>query len=324
MTIIEAHIHFADDDPGFVALLEKYDLKLLNICVAADEFGGWRQMAERYRHFTDTEPERYAWCTTFDLPRFDDPDYVEKVIAELDQDFANGAIACKVWKNLGMEVRKPSGEFFMVDDPLLDPIFDHLAKNERPLLMHIAEPLACWQPLEVDSPHRGYYEENPQWHMYNKPEYPSHAQLIDARDHVVAKHPKLRVIGAHIGSLEYDVAEPAKRFARYPNFAMDISARLGDLAYQDSEKVRDFFLTYPDRLLFGTDIVQWEPLSTLSEADRAAKLAWVDENYATHFAYFERTGVVNVHGRKTLGLGLPDNILDKFYRTNARTWYPGL
>jgi predicted TIM-barrel fold metal-dependent hydrolase len=190
--------------------------------------------------------------------------------------------------------------------------------------MHIAEPLACWQPIEVDSPHRSYYVENPQWHMYNKPEYPSHARLIAARDHVIEKNPKLRVIGAHIGSLEYDVAEPAKRFDRYPNFAVDISARLGDLAYQNSDNVCDFFLAYTDRLLFGTDIVQWEPLSNLSEADRAAKLEWARKDYVTHFAYFERTGEVEVRGRKTQGLGLPAHILEKFYRTNARTWYPGL
>ena len=180
MTIIDAHIHFADDDPDFLALLEKFDLKLLNICVAEDDFGAWRDQAVRYRHFADAMPQRFAWCTTFDMPRFDDPQYVDKVIEGLDQDFAAGAIACKVWKNFGMELRSPSGDFFMIDDPLFDLIFAHLAEADRPLLMHIAEPLACWQPIEMDSPHKSYYVENPQWHMYNKPEYPSHARLIAA------------------------------------------------------------------------------------------------------------------------------------------------
>jgi predicted TIM-barrel fold metal-dependent hydrolase len=324
MPIIDAHIHFADDDPEFLALLDRYDLKLLNICVAEDEFGHWRDQGAHYRRFAEAMPARFAWCTTFDMPRFDDPDYVDKVIAGLDHDFAAGAVACKVWKNIGMECRKPSGEFMMIDDPLLDPIFAHIAKQDRTLLMHIAEPLACWRPLEEDSPHQSYYRENPQWHMYNKPDYPSHARLIAARDHVVEKHPTLRIVGAHIGSLEYDVAEPAKRFDRYPNFAVDISARLGDLAYQDSAKVRQFFLDYSDRLLFGTDEVQMRPLASLSADERARTLEWVRNDYAQHFAYFEQAGPVTVNQRTVQGVGLPADVLEEFYRTDAQRWYPGL
>jgi len=65
----------------------------------------------------------------------------------------------------------------MVDDPLFDPIWEFLAHEDRTLLMHIGEPLACWRPLVDDNPHYGYYSKNPQWHMYGKPEYPSHEAI---------------------------------------------------------------------------------------------------------------------------------------------------
>ena len=322
--IIDAHIHYADDDPEFLGLLSQHDLKLLNICFVHDEATPWRPQADLYRTMTKQYPNRFAWCTSFDLPVPGGSGFADKAIRGLEADFAAGAIACKVWKNIGMEVRRADGSFLMVDDPIFDPVFDYLAAADRTLLMHIAEPLACWQPLDPAGPHYNYYRNNPQWHMYNRPDMPSHAELIAARDHVLEKHPNLRIVGAHLASLEYDVDEVAARLDRYPNFAVDMSARLGDLARQPTDKVRRFFEKYQDRILFGTDVVMRARPSTLSPGDRTAAIDALQETYRTHFAYFETTGQVNVRGYTTTGLGLPAGVLDKFYRGNALRWYPGL
>lgn len=40
-----------------------------------------------------------------------------------------------------------------------------------------------WLPLNRNS-HYGYFANNPEFHLYGKPEYPSHAALIAARDHI--------------------------------------------------------------------------------------------------------------------------------------------
>lgn len=321
---IDAHIHYGDRHPDLLKLLDEVDVKLFNICVAHDSFGEWRKQADQYRVLAQEFPNRFAWCTSFDLPRFDDPNYVDSVIEQLDQDFRSGAIACKAWKNLGMEVKTPDGEFFMVDDPLLDPVFDFVSKQGYTLLTHIAEPYACWQPLTPDNPHYGYYSRNPQWHMYGKPEFPSHERLMAARDNVLAKHPDLRMVGAHVDSLEYDMDEVAARFKRYPNFAVDVSARAGDLALLDPSKVRRLFTEFPDRILFGTDVVMRDDLSALSEEEREKRLASLRQTYDQYFGFFESKGTVKLRDREVQGLGLPENILDKFYVTNAQTWYPGL
>ena len=223
-----------------------------------------------------------------------------------------------------MDIKKPNGDFLMVDDELFDPIFECLIANGKPLLTHIAEPLACWQPLVEDNPHYGYYSKNPQWHMYGRADFPSHERLMAARDHVLEKHPKLRMIGAHLGSLEWDVDVVAARLDRYPNFAVDVSARLIDLVVQDSAKVREFFLNYQDRILFGTDVVMRQKPSTMNATDKAAAIDALRATYQQHFAYFERDEPMVVRGRNTRGLGLPAPVLEKFYRTNAQTWYPGL
>ncbi len=321
--MIDAHIHYGDDSAELLALLDEFNLKLLNICVARDSNGGWREQATTYAALAAADPAHFAWCTSFDLPRFDDPHYIDQVIQALDADFANGAVACKIWKNIGMEVLKPDGSFFMVDDPCFDPIYEHLSAQGWPLLTHIAEPLECWLPLKAGSPHYGYYSRNPEWHMYNKPAFPAHGTLMDARDNVLAKHPRLRMIGAHLGSLEYDVDEVATRLDRYPNFAVDISARLSDLAIQDSAKVRDFFIGYQERILFGTDVVLRQPTAERADA-RHKRLSDLRQVYQMHRAYLEQGGPVQVRGYATTGLALPAPVLDRIYSQNSCDWYPRL
>lgn len=320
---IDAHIHYADEDPAFLSLLEEFDLKLHNICVAHDTMGAWRNQAALYHECTVNHPDRFAWCTTFDLPDFTS-DWTDRVLRQLDADFEAGAVACKIWKNIGMEVRKPDGSFLMPDDPILDPVYEHVAASGHTFLAHIAEPYACWQPLEPENPHYGYYSRNPQWHMYNRPEFPSHSTLVAARDQIAAKHPNLRLVGAHLGSLEYDVDILAERLDRYPNFAVDISARMMDLVVQPAHKVRAFFERFADRILFGTDVVMRQRPSQMPEGDRVAAIDSLRDTYLTHFAYFENKGAVTVRDRTTEGLNLPASILDSFYRDNAERWYPGI
>ena len=324
MPIIDAHIHLNGNHPDSLVLLEELDLKLLNVCVA--HLGqDWRGAEARpYKALAREHPSRYAWCASFDPPAFDRTDYAAWVIEGLEQDFANGAVACKVWKNLGMEIRDPKGRHVMVDNPLFAPIFEHLAGLGKPLLMHIGEPLACWQPLEPSNPHSNYYRSNPQWHMHGRTDIPSHAELIAARDRVLENHPRLRVIGAHLGSLEYDVREVARRFERFPNFAVDTSARLPDLAFQDAAAVRALFQKFPGRILFGTDIVSRTPHDQMADGERSSLLGEIRQNYQRQRAFFSGRAPVEILGRQIPGLGLSADILNQFFSANAKAWYPGL
>jgi hypothetical protein len=321
---IDSHMHYMGDTAESRGLLERLDLKMLNICVAQDSAGEWRDQAECYERLAREFPERFAWCTSFDLPRFDDPHWAAAVIEGLERDFAHGAIACKIWKNFGMGVHKPSGEHMLPDDPLLEPIFDYIADRGKTLLMHIADPLDGWLPLREGSPHYGYFSRHPEWHLYGRTDMPSHQQLIEARDAVAARHPKLRVVGAHLGSLEHDVDEVAQRLDRYPNFAVDMSARLFDLAVQDPGKVRAFFLKYSDRVLFGADMGTWGLASAKSPEQLAGTMNYMTKSYEEHFLYLEQDGPLTMRDQEVMGIGLPEEVLKRVYRANAHRWYPGL
>ena len=327
---IDAHLHLSCDGETGLQLLADLDLKLLNVSVPQPDREKWRARSAVFRELAQAHPDRFAWIAGFDLPTFQ-PDgrvedgYAERVIEGLEADFAAGAVGVKIWKNVGMEVRKPSGEYLMVDDPLYEPIYDYLTQKGTTLLTHIGEPRACWRPLDdPEDPHYGYYSQNPQWHFYGRHDVPSHEQIMAARDRMVAAHPDLRVVGAHLASLEWDVDEVAARFDAYPNFAVDTSARLLDLARQDRDKVRDFFQRYRDRILFGTDIVDSAPWSSLDADEVATKAPRTRQRLAAELAWYGTDDTVELRGKAWRGLGLPADIVADVLRGNAERWYPGL
>jgi predicted TIM-barrel fold metal-dependent hydrolase len=322
MRIIDSHIHFWAGHPITVAEVKKLDIHLLNICVPTTPNGGWRNQAKLYHELIQKNSEHFSWATAFDLPRFDDPNFVKSCIEQLDRDFANGAVAVKVWKNLGMEVKKPDGSWFLVDDPLLTPIIAHIAKRGKALISHIAEPITCWQSLDgYDDRHHHaiYYRENPQWHMYGKPGVMSYETLIASRDNLLKRHPDLMHVGAHIGSMEHDLKEVGKRFDQFPKFHVDTAARLGDLLRHDQQEVRDFCIKYQDRILMGSDCAHCFPYNKPMEdaqADEAKNaLALHVIPYRTYFATDQ---VVKYHGAERRGLNLPPAVAEKILRLNAK------
>jgi hypothetical protein len=117
-----------------------------------------------------------------------------------------------------MVVMRPSDDLFLqVDDPVFTPVWDWLARSGHTLIAHIGEPRACWEPLGPANPHHAYYSRHPEHHLYGKPSSvaPSHAALIAARNGMLAAHPGMRVVGAHLGSEEYDVAAIDATLSKY-------------------------------------------------------------------------------------------------------------
>lgn len=323
--IIDAHMHWQSDDIHTSSIFRELDVRVINTCMIQEADDGWRAgQAEIYRDLAHAHPNRFAWITGFELPRFDDPTYLERVIKQLEEDFAAGAVGCKIWKNIGMEIRKPDGAFLMPDDTLFDPLWETIAASSRTLLAHLAEPMACWRPLDEASPHFGYYSRFPQWHMFNHPDYPHHEEIMAARDRVLERHPNLRMVGAHLASLEWDADVLRERLNRYPNLAVDTSARMADLAFQDPQKVRRLFEAHPDRILFGTDEMMIGDSSEWDNAKQRQRAQELCACYKMHFAYFELEETFMVNGRQVQGLGLAPSTLERLYHTNARRWYPHL
>ncbi len=228
---VDIHSHIYEDLPVVNAMLRRINLRVINVSVPATD--GHMAFMHRFNAGLVTQhPDLFSWASTFDVAARNEPDYGARIAKALDETFAKGAVMVKIWKEVGLELKRPDGSFVLPDDPIFDPVYAHLALRKKPLLAHLAEPREAWLPLDPKGVHYGYYSRNPKWHLYGRPEFPSHERLMESRDHILAKHPTLIVIGAHVGSLEWDVDEVAKRLDKYPNFYVEVSARTRDLTRQ--------------------------------------------------------------------------------------------
>jgi predicted TIM-barrel fold metal-dependent hydrolase len=314
---IDAHSHAFEEIPALNDLLRRINVRTVNVCNnGTDEH--LEQMhtiaVEQYRR----HPDLYPFESTFDLRRRDEPTYAKEVIAFLDRNFQQGAVGVKIWKEVGIDIKDRAGKFILPDDARFDPIYAHLAARGKPLHAHLAEPIDAWLPLDPNSSHYNYYSSNPQWHLYGKPEYPSHAAIIAARDNIMRKHPTLTVLGAHLGSLEHDLEGIAERLDKYPNFHIEVAARTRNLTRHPTEKVRALFLKYPNRILYGVD-TSWKPFlrGPPTDAQRKGYINRLELQYRADYDYYAGQGEVTYNGRKVQALNLPRSILEQFYHQNA-------
>jgi predicted TIM-barrel fold metal-dependent hydrolase len=315
---IDTHTHVFKNDPAFPTMLSRLRLHVLDICVFTDKepaFSHLQDEIDSALAVTRAAHGYVSWCTTFDPFQFRSPKFPAETIQQLDRDFNDGAVAVKIWKNIGMELKTPDGKFVMPDDPVFMPIYRAIAARNKTLIAHLAEPDSCWQPLDPANPDYDYYKAHPEWYMYGKSDHPSKAKILEARDHLLAQNPELRVVGAHLGSMELDLDGLAQRFDRYPNFAVDTAARVVYLALQPRDKVRAFLMNYQDRVLYGTD------LGYRPKGDSDNLKDW-ESTYLRDWKFFATNETVEFDGRKFQGLQLPDGVLRKLYHDNAVHWIP--
>lgn len=330
---IDSHVHLTEEgDTAFVKQAEADNFRLLNINV----YGTNGTPLEEQQDFALKEiaafPGEMGYATAFSLKHFNDTGWQREAMAYLDHSFSLGAVAVKVWKNIGMELRDSSGKLVLIDDPRFDPVLDFIAKKGITMIGHLGEHRNSWLPLDkmTVKGNRDYAAAHPQEYMYLHPDRPSYNTYIRARDHMLEKHPDLTFVGAHLGSLEWSVDELAKRLDKYPNMAVDLAERISHLQYQaltQWEKVHAFFIKYQDRLIYGTDMREGamdivnEHITGPEGLRKHAHEVWL-----RHWRFFttnDRMEVPKVQGAFK-GMKLPRKVVDKIYFSNALKWYPRL
>jgi hypothetical protein len=321
---IDSHAHIDTDKGFFEAQAVKDNFILLTINVDHSDSAAVIRQHEIALNSIKKFPSNVYYAATFyfDTTGFGTENWSRKVISHLEHDIAGGAVSVKIWKNIGMTERDRTGKFIMVDDPALDPVINYLISRKIPITGHLGEPRNCWLPLNemTVSGDSSYFAENPQYHMFLHPEYPSYEDQINARDHMLEKHPDLVFVGCHLGSLEWNVDELAKRLDKFPNMAVDMAARICHLQYQsarDRQKVRDFIIKYQDRLLYGTDLSD-EGSGTVEALSAQIHNTWLED--WKYFATNDKMTAPSFKGEFE-GLQLPKEVVRKIYSENAIKWY---
>jgi hypothetical protein len=236
-----------------------------------------------------------------------------------------GAVAVKVWNDIGMQQRDADGRVVMIDDPRFDPVFAWLEQRHAAVLGHQGEPRNAWLPLDQMTIRgdREYFTEHPQYHMAQHPNgLTANGGGRRARSHA-RQHPGLTFVGVHLASLEWDVDRIAAFLRRYPNASVDLAARLPHLELQasrDRDKVREFFIEFQDRILYGSDFGRGRDQT---DAEFAAE---AHEGWLADWRFL--SGNAELHSEEFdaafRGLELPRPVLEKVYRENAAAFSNGV
>jgi hypothetical protein len=318
----DSHVHVNVANPAFVDQARADGFELLSINVDYPEFPSLADQAAVAHHFHTADPAHFHYATAFTMKGFTAPGWTEKTNAWLDSEFRQGAVAVKIWKNVGLIERDTDGKLIFIDDPRFDPVIAHIIAAGRVIINHQGEPKNCWLPMEdmTTDNDRSYFREHPEYYMYLHPEMPSYEALMATRDRFVARHPDLKFVGAHFASLEWSVDEAAKFLDAYPNANIELAARMTQIQYQsvrDYDKVRNFFIKYQDRIMYGTDLTL-NPGDDPAEFRTEAHAFWLSD--WTYLAT-GNTQHINDIAADPKGLALPKSVIDKIYYTNAEREY---
>lgn len=118
----DGHLHLNTHGESFVRQSEEDNFKLITINVdVASDFPTVEQQQDFAVQQLKKFPKSVHFASTFSVKNFDEANWLKETIAFLKNSFSAGAIAVKVWKNIGMELKDIDGNFVMIDHPVFDP-----------------------------------------------------------------------------------------------------------------------------------------------------------------------------------------------------------
>lgn len=312
--VIDAHNHLGEpfgggwDKRPLSELLDVLDEAQVRLYVDLD--GGWGEavLNAHLDYFKAHAPERFMMFGGVDWSQWpvQGNQFGEWAAQRLVEQVRRGAEGLKIWKPFGLHVKDHLGTLVAVDDARLDPIWQRAGELQIPVLIHVADPVAFFDPVDAHNERIEQLGEHPDWH-FPSPPYPSFLSIVEALARLVERHPQTTFIGAHVGCYAENLAWVGALLDRCPNFYIDPSARINELGRQPYT-ARRFFLKYADRILFGTDAG-----ADLDYYRLCYRFYETDDEYFT-----DSLGPVSTDGRWGLyGLFLPDDVLAQFYSGNA-------
>jgi predicted TIM-barrel fold metal-dependent hydrolase len=275
-------------------------------------------LAESVQKFDKTHPDRFYTFTEPSYNRFLEPDYPKLQSQAVADAHSAGAKGLKILKTLGLYLREniTTGKLVKVDDARFDPMWDTCGQLGIPVAIHVSDPIAFFTPTDRFNERYEELNNHPDWSFYDH-DFPSNEEILEARNHVFARHPKTEFIALHVGNFAEDLENVSENLDRFPNMSVDIAARIGELGRQP-RTARKFFEKHQDRILFGTDATP--------NAEEFPQQIYNDKLYEIYFRFLETDdeyfdyapAKVPPQGRwRIYGINLPEGILQKVYSGNA-------
>lgn len=215
-----------------------------------------------------------------------------------------GARGIKLFKHVSIMLRQPDGSYtpgrnILIDDERLGVIWATAAELKLPVLAHIADPVAFFEPVDHRNERYLELQAHPDWSFYGKTY--TFEELMEAQCNLLARNPDTMFVIPHVGSHAENLAFVSECLSHYPNLYVDIAARIDEMGRQPYTS-REFFLAHQDRILFGTDAF-------------TETAGWI---YGSYYRFLETYDEYFQCGNfPAYGIGLPDSVLEKVYYSNA-------
>jgi predicted TIM-barrel fold metal-dependent hydrolase len=316
--VIDGHIHFPrpslmDDVLG---VMDATGIARANLVAVPD-----LQMVNHNPaliHFKAHHPNRVYISGALDYTQVfaDPPRAAEALAAQIARLGAIGFDALKLVEGKPM-VHKMIP--FAFDGPEYAGVWSLLEEQGLPIVFHVADPEEFWDDERCPDWARAHG-----W-FYGDGSYPSKEDLYAEVERTLARHSGLRIVFAHFYFLSADLPRAGRFLDAHPNICFDLTP--GVEMYlnfaQDVDATRDFFITYQDRLIYGTDIgasaIDYDPAHGLDVAESLGR-AWIVRNFLeTDEAYGAPEGVghgLGMDADEFHGIALPRGVLKKIYRNN--------
>jgi len=249
-------------------------------------------------------PGRFIVFTQMDWSKIDDPNFSQEMVAQLDDAVGRGARGLKVLKDFGLGVKDKTGKLITVDDPRMDPVWEECGRLGIPVSIHVTDPEAFFHPIDNTNERYEELTDHPDWSFYG-PQFPSKVSILEARDRVIARHPRTTFVALHLANWPENLDYVSGELDKYPNMMVEFGARQAELGRQP-RRARDFFIKYQDRIMFGTD-------NGMTEEMYRNHFRWLE----TGDEYFDYWGYPGQGRWKIYGMELPDPVLEKIYHLNA-------
>jgi len=290
-----------------------------NIRVMVNLTGGvGKGLEQTIRKFQQPYPERFVTFTEPWWERSNQLGYSKFQADEIVRAQQAGARGLKILKTLGLYLREEisKGPLVRIDDPRFDAMWETCGSLGMPVAIHVSDPEAFFLPIDRFNERFEELNKHPDWSFHGG-DFPSNAELLEARNRVLARHPKTQFIVLHVGNDAENLPYVGECLDRFPNMHVELGARIGELGRQP-RMAKKLFEKYQDRILFGTDAVP-------HGSDTPQQIC-NDELYEIYYRFLETEdeyfdyapAPVPPQGRwRIYGLGLPDGILKKVYFENA-------
>jgi predicted TIM-barrel fold metal-dependent hydrolase len=312
--VIDAHNHLAEpfgggwDQKPLSDLLGQLDEAGVMHYVDLD--GGWgEEILNRHLDlFKQPQPERFSVFGGVNWSKWQEMgnQFPTWAAQRLRVQKERGATGLKIWKGLGLSVLDHEQYLVAVDDERLDPIWQTAGELGLPVLIHVGDPVAFFEPVDSNNERWEELHEHPDW-VFTSPPFPSFMHIMNSLAALIKRHPQTTFIGAHVGCYAENLNWVGNLLRTCPNFYVDISGRIGELGRQPYS-ARKFFLEFSERILFGLDLGP-----EVNSYRISYRFLETDDEYFNYSdAEDPLQGRWHIHG-----LYLPDDVLQNVYFRNA-------